>query len=205
MTTRVLYVHGLESGVNGFKARYLAKHFKESFCAPMINSRKGLWSSTAFEECLDIQSQAVQSFRPDVLVGSSFGGAIVLELIQRKIWCGPAVLLCPAHKLIARGHNVSKDEGKCETEEEVTPSLLPSTPYCLVHGKWDTVVPIQDTRDLARTGTAGYVRLIELDDTHGLRTLLGAPPQHETTATVPTEYQLRHLVAGLIPQKRSKI
>ena len=43
MALRVLYVHGLESGVNGFKARYLAKHFKESFCAPMINSRKGLW------------------------------------------------------------------------------------------------------------------------------------------------------------------
>ena len=62
------------------------------------------------------QSQALQSFRPDVIVGSSFGGAIVLELIQRGMWSGPAVLICPAHKVIARCHNVSEDKDECGTK-----------------------------------------------------------------------------------------
>ena len=58
----------------------------------------------------------MHSFRPDVMVGSSFGGAVVLELIQRGIWSGPALLLCPAHNLIARCHDVSEDNGERETK-----------------------------------------------------------------------------------------
>ena len=64
MALRVLYVHGLESGANGFKARYLAKYFKECFCAPMINSRKGLWCVHELYICSCLQ---VESFSPKLV------------------------------------------------------------------------------------------------------------------------------------------
>ena len=42
----------------------------------------------------------------------------------------------------------------------------------LVHGIRDEVVPIEDSRILARSGTVGLVRLIEVDDAHELRSLV---------------------------------
>ena len=44
-----------------------------------------------------VQSKAIQSFSPEVIVGSSWGGAVAVELIRRGIWRGPTLLLAPAY------------------------------------------------------------------------------------------------------------
>ena len=168
---RVLYVHGLESGVHGLKARFLAEKFADSRCVAMPNSPTAKRSAEDYEECLELQREAIDYFCPDVIVGSSFGGGLCLDLIGRGHWEGPAVLLCQAFQL-AR-------------PKERVPWLLAGVPYCLVHGKRDAVVPPEHSHAL-KTGAAVYnshrvedpeslVRLVEPDDTHGLKTTCGVP------------------------------
>ena len=108
-----------------------------------------------FEGCVQLQARTLLDFRPHVLVGSSFGGAVVVELLRRELWKGPTLLLAQA---------ALRYDGNAR--------LPPGVPVVLVHGTGDQVVPVEDSRVLARTGTEGLVRLIEVDDAHELRDLV---------------------------------
>eukprot|EP01052_Picozoa_sp_SAG31_P049416 SAG31_NODE_10811_length_1094_cov_1.407035_1_plen_169_part_00 len=99
---RALFVHGLESGVHGLKARFLAEKFSHSRCVAMPKSHSAKSCVEDYEECLELQREALRSFKPDVIVGSSFGGGLCLDLIGRGDWTGPAVLLCQAFRLARR-------------------------------------------------------------------------------------------------------
>ena len=59
----------------------------------MPKSRTAISCAQDYEECLELQREALRSFKPDVIVGSSFGGGLCLDLIGRGDWTGPAVLL----------------------------------------------------------------------------------------------------------------
>jgi len=139
---RVQFIHGLESSPSGAKARLLAEHF----CArtPAMDTRD-------FAACVEVQAESLASFRPDVLVGSSFGGAVAVELLRRGSWRGPTLLLAQAA--------LKRDRGA---------RLPEGVPVWLVHGLRDDIVDPEDSRTLAQTGTAGLVRLIEVDDDHPL-------------------------------------
>jgi hypothetical protein len=142
----VLFVHGLESSPGGAKARFLARHF--TALTPGMNTRD-------FEGCCAIQARAIRDFEPDVVVGSSFGGAVVLRLLGDGLWRGPSVLLAQA--------------GRHFGVAEILPD---DTAVTIVHGTRDDVVDIAGSRALARTGTPGLVVLQERDDDHRLQTLL---------------------------------
>ena len=139
---RVQFIHGLEGSPHGAKARLLAKHF----CAftPAMDTRD-------FAACVEVQAAALRSFRPDVLVGSSFGGAVAVELLRAGLWRGPTLLLAQAA--------VKRDPGA---------RLPEGVPVWLVHGRRDDIVDPEDSRALAQTGTASLVQLIEVDDDHPL-------------------------------------
>lgn len=139
---RVLFVHGLESSPQGTKARVLAEHF-EAWTPAMDTSD--------FEACVAQQAEAIRSFAPDVVVGSSFGGAVVVALLQRGLWKGPTLLLAQA-----------------AAEQGVRPELPTGVRVWIVHGRHDEVVPPASSRRLARTGSASLVRHIEVDDDHRL-------------------------------------
>lgn len=105
-----------------------------------------------------VQRRALARHRVDVVVGSSFGGAVALELLRSGAWTGPTVLLCPAHCLVA--HRARR----------VPPSLRVLSPeqtahVVVVHGRADAVVPIAHSEELV-AGTAA--RLIVVDDDHRL-------------------------------------
>jgi alpha/beta superfamily hydrolase len=106
-----------------------------------------------FLACVELHARVVQQFQPHVLVGSSFGGAVAVALLHRKAWSGPTVLLAPA-----------------VYHYDVPRFLPPGIPVWIVHGTRDTVVHIEDSRALAKTGTPELVRLIEVDDDHALST-----------------------------------
>jgi len=137
---RVLFVHGLMSSPGGRKARYLAQRFDS--ITPRMETGD-------FPGCLETQRRAIAAHRPDVVVGSSFGGAVLVELIRRGEWSGATLLLAQAAlKLDATAR-------------------LPSTlPVLLVHGRADEVVPVEHSRTLAATSPAA--RLIETEDEHRL-------------------------------------
>lgn len=139
---RVQFIHGLESSPRGAKARLLAEHF----CArtPAMNTRD-------FAACVEVQAAALRSFCPDVLVGSSFGGAVAVELLRKGLWRGPTLLLAQA--AVKRDPRARLPEG---------------VPVWLVHGRHDDIVDPEGSRALAQTGTAHLVRLIEVDDDHPL-------------------------------------
>ena len=141
---RVQFIHGLESSPNGAKAQWLARHFTTR--TPEMNTRD-FAASTA------VQAAALREFEPHVLVGSSYGGAIAVELLQRGLWRGPTLLLAQA--ALRRGQ-------PAELPEDVT--------VWLVHGTRDAIIGVEDSRVLARAGTPGRVRLIEVDDVHALHT-----------------------------------
>ena len=143
---RVLFVHGSESGPQGTKARLFAEHFEA--LTPAMDTRD-------FEACVAQQAEAVRRFRPDVVVGSSFGGGVVLALLQRTLWRGSTLLLAQA-----------------ALQQRLRPELPEGVRVWLVHGTRDDVVPIEDSRRLSRSGSDALVRLIEVDDDHRLSGLV---------------------------------
>ena len=86
------------------------------------------------------------------------------------------------------------------------PQLLPGVPYCLVHGKRDDVVPPEHTkvlweqavrRNTEIKGGGELVRLVEPDDTHGLRTVCGLPAKDPESQPLPQALLLDSLVWDL--------
>ena len=151
---RVHFIHGLEGSPQGAKPRFLAEHFDTT--APAMDT-------SDLEGAIATQSAALATIRPDVLVGSSYGGAVAVAMLDRGVWRGPTVLLAPAAERLG------------------VPNRLPAgVAVTIVHGVHDEVVPLAHSRALAATGTPALVRLIEVDDDHRLRTLLdpGALADH---------------------------
>jgi alpha-beta hydrolase superfamily lysophospholipase len=143
---RVQFIHGLESSPQGVKAQLLARHF--TALTPAMNTRD-------FAASAQVQESALREFAPQVLVGSSYGGAIAVDLLQRGVWRGPTLLLAQA--ALRRGQ----------------PALLPAgVDIWLVHGTRDAIIDVEDSRVLARSGSPGRVRLFEVDDVHALHTIV---------------------------------
>jgi predicted esterase len=145
---RVQFIHGLEGSPQGAKARLLARHFE---------TRTPTMDTSDFEACVAVQADALAAFRPNVLVGSSFGAAVAAALLQRGLWRGATLLLAQA--ALRRG---------------ARPQLPAGVPVWLVHGLRDELIDIEDSRRLAASGSPEWVVLHEVDDDH---------PLHETVAS----------------------
>ena len=145
---RVQFAHGLESSPQGAKARLFAREFIAQ--TPAMNTQD-------FESCVAVHASLIAEFRPDVLVGSSFGGAVAVALLQRGSWRGPTLLLAQA--AVHYRPDVCLPDG---------------ARVLLVHGRQDAVIPIEHSRQLARSGTPGLVELLEYDDDHSLTRLVAS-------------------------------
>ena len=143
MTLRVHFIHGLEGSPGGSKAKLLARHFDA--VTPAMDT-------SDFEGCVTRHAALLEaSGGPDVLAGSSFGGAVAVALLQRGHWAGPTLLLAQAALLYG------------------LPAELPSgVPVWIAHGSGDDVVPPEHSRRLAAAGDPRLVRLIEVGDDHSL-------------------------------------
>jgi hypothetical protein len=146
--TRVQFIHGLEGSPKGSKARTLAAHFDAR--TPAMDTRD-------FAGCVATQARELEANRPQILVGSSFGGAIAVALLQRGSWRGPTLLLAPAAQRLG-----------------LTPELPRGVPIWIVHGLRDELVPPDDSRELARSGSPELVRLQLVDDDHPLSAFVGS-------------------------------
>jgi predicted esterase len=139
---RVQFIHGLEGSPHGTKARVLAEHFDA--VTPAMDTSN-------FDACVALQREVSSTFRPDVLVGSSFGGAVALELLWQGAHTGPTLLLAQAAFHLGTRR-----------------TLPPGARVLLVHGTRDDVVDVEDSRRLAATGAPSHVVLLEVDDDHAL-------------------------------------
>lgn len=94
----------------------------------------------SFERCVAVQADALLSFGPDVLVGSSWGGAVSLELVRRGLWRGPMVLLAPAYGLVGRYAGWADQLAR---EAQIRARLSSAT--TIFHDPSDSVVPCEES------------------------------------------------------------
>ena len=142
MDTTPLFFHGREGSNRGNKARWLAREY--GACTPTYDTK-------TLDAAMPRARQVLKEHQPSAVVGSSFGGAVLLKLIHEGLWTGPSVFLAQA------GVKFGLDA-----------VLPPGVPAVLIHGTRDTVVEPQDSRLLAATSGA---QLIEVDDDHRLGTI----------------------------------
>ncbi len=211
---RILYVHGLESGPQGHKANYLRQGFSEVHVPAMHTGTDQLDKQNSFarlavrlapttppwrlraraieealEVCVVIQRDAIAASRPDLVVGSSFGGAVLELLLARWHWTGPSLLLCPALRMARR--RAGDDTGSWSTinVKDVEARIGALSPevraqVLVVHGDADTVVPLEDSQSLC--AAAG----LELEV---------IPGGSHVLACIAETGQLRALIEQLLP------
>ena len=64
-------------------------------CVPLARWRL----ACSLRTCAQLQRRAIQRLKPDIVVGSSWGGAVALQCLHSGYWRGPTLLLAPAIKV----------------------------------------------------------------------------------------------------------
>jgi len=108
---------------------------------------------------IEVQKRALAEHAIDVVIGSSFGGAIALELLYRGLWSGPTVLLCPAHELLARRAWLPRPASLATLPAEVASGIV------VIHGRGDETVPMAHSQALVEGSPA---QLVLVEDGHRL-------------------------------------
>lgn len=130
MSPKILFLHGLEGRPNGRKGSWLAERYP--VVAPNLVTDKT--QSENLAQSVEVARNAIKEHEPEIVVGSSFGGAVALKCIQEGVWEGPSVLLAQAG--IKYG----------------LPSKVPeSSDIILIHSTEDTIVNHSDSALIARS------------------------------------------------------
>lgn len=93
---KILFLHGWHSVPGGLKPSYLCEH-GHTVINPALDD-------DAFDEAVSTAQAAFDADPPDVVVGSSRGGAVAMNI---AVGATPRVLLCPAWKYWGTATTVS--------------------------------------------------------------------------------------------------
>ena len=135
---KIIFLHGWNSVPGGVKPTYLKDHGHEVINPALPHED--------FAEAVRIAQAEIDDHRPDVIVGSSRGGAVAMNVRSGNI---PLVLLCPAWKR----HGIAR-------------TVKPGT--VILHSQADDVIPFADSEELARAGGLPASALIEVGGDHRL-------------------------------------
>ena len=135
---RILFLHGWTSVVGGRKPTFLKDHGHE-----VINPAL---PDEDFDKSVRIAEAEFQQHQPDVIVGSSRGGAVAVNVNSGNT---PLVLLCPAWK----------NWGDATT---VKPNTI------ILHSRQDDVIPFADSEELVANSGLPPETLIEVGNDHRL-------------------------------------
>jgi hypothetical protein len=132
---KILFLHGWQSVPGGVKPTYLARH-GHTVINPTL-------PDDDMEGAIRIAQAEFDKHQPQVIVGSSRGGAVAINI---KSGAAKLVLLCPAWK-------------KFGTVRKVKSGTV------ILHSRADDVVPFADSEELAKNSGA---TLIEVGSDHRL-------------------------------------
>jgi len=135
---RILFLHGWHSVVDGLKPTYLKEHGHE-----VINPAL---DDDDFDAAVCTAQADYDQHKPDVIVGSSRGGAVAMNIKSEDT---PLVLLCPAWK-------------NWGTATTVKPNTV------ILHSRKDDVIPFADSEELVANSGLPAETLIEVGDDHRL-------------------------------------
>lgn len=133
---KILFLHGLSS--TGSRKTW----FLRSLGFDVLTPRLSDWS---FRSAVRAARAACDEFEPDVIVGSSRGGAVAMALARPDV---PLVLLAPAWRFCGVPPNVAAPQA------------------VVIHSLSDRWVRFDDSRELRRRSP--HVRLIAAGDGHRL-------------------------------------
>jgi len=135
---KILFLHGWHSVPGGVKPSFLIEH-GHTVINPALPDED-------FEEAVRIAQEAFDQHQPEVVVGSSRGGAVAMNIDGGH---AKLVLLCPAWK----------KWGNVQTVKSGT---------VILHSKADDVVPFGDSQELIKTSNLPASALIEVGNDHRL-------------------------------------
>jgi alpha-beta hydrolase superfamily lysophospholipase len=135
---KILFLHGWQSVPGGVKPTYLARHGHE-----VVNPKL---PDEDFAEAIRIAQAEFDKHRPEVVVGSSRGGAVAMNIDSGD---ARLVLLCPAW----RHHGTAR-------------TAKPNT--TILHSRADDVVPFADSEELVRASGLPATALVEVGGNHRL-------------------------------------
>lgn len=135
---KVLFFHGWNSVPGGVKPRFLSAQGHIVINPALSNDDFMLAVAVAQKEYADAL--------PDVIVGSSRGGAVAMNIESAAT---PLVLLCPAWK-------------RWGTQRFVKANTI------ILHSRADDVIPFADSEELVRSSQLPPTALIEVGSDHRL-------------------------------------
>jgi hypothetical protein len=135
---KILFLHGWQPVHGGVKPSYLKDHGHE-----VVNPKL---PHDDFALAVRIAQAEFDKHQPDVVVGSSRGGAVAMNFDSGDT---PLVLLCPAWM-------------HWGTAKTVKPGTV------ILHSKADDVIPFADSVDLVRNSGLPTTALIEVGTDHRL-------------------------------------
>lgn len=138
MTMRILFLHGWHSVVGGVKPTYLSNNGHEVL-NPALDDDD-------FDLAVRIAQSEYDQHRPDVIVGSSRGGAVALNIESNDT---PLVLLCPAWK--------NWGTRTCSKSKSI-----------ILHSRKDDVIPFADSELLILNSGLRPEALIDIGNDHRL-------------------------------------
>ena len=154
---KILFLHGWHSVIGGVKPTHLMNAGHEVINPALDDDDFAAAVRTAQTEC--------DQHEPDVIVGSSRGGAVAVNIESEDT---PLVLLCPAWK-------------NWGTATTVKPNTV------ILHSRKDDVIPFADSEELAANSGLSPESLIEvgtdhrLADPEPLEAMLAACERHSGT------------------------
>ena len=135
---KILFLHGWQSVPGGVKPTFLKHHGHE-----VLNPKL---PDDDFAEALRIAQDIFDTQSPDVVVGSSRGGALAMNM---RVADTRLVLLCPAWK-------------KFGSTRTVKPGTI------ILHSRADDVVPFADSEELVQNSHLPTQTLVEVGSDHRL-------------------------------------
>lgn len=135
---KILYLHGWNSVPGGAKPTFLARHGHEVFNPKL--------SDDDFAAAVQTAQIEYDRHRPNVIVGSSRGGAVAVNLDASDT---PLVLLCPAWKRWGTTTTVKRGT-------------------VILHSRADDVIPFADSEELVLRSRLPESELVEVGSDHRL-------------------------------------
>ena len=135
---KILFLHGWQSIPGGVKPTFLAQHGHT-----VINPKL---PDDDFDQAVRIAQAEFDKHRPQVVVGSSRGGAVAMSIVSAE---ARIVLLCPAWKKFGTARTV-----KANT--------------VILHSRADDVIPYAYSEELVRNSGMPASALIEVGSDHRL-------------------------------------
>ena len=135
---KILFLHGWQSVPGGVKPSFLARHGHD-----IINPQL---PDDDFAAAVRIAQEEFDRHEPDVVVGSSRGGAVAMSIDSGA---ARLVLLCPAWKKFGTATTVKGNAA-------------------ILHSRADDIVPFADSEELLRNSGLPASALVEAGHDHRL-------------------------------------